>query len=308
MERILVTGATGFIGSHLVKKLVQQGISVYVIVRDRRKAEECLAEVLQKIVIYQREGSVYSLADFLQTEKIEGVIHLATHYITENSADDIEELIESNILFGTQILEAMKLAGVKKFINAGSSWQHYNHDTYNPVNLYAATKQAFEDLLHYYTQAEEIHAITLEIYDTYGAEDHRNKIINRWKRNIVEREVISLSLGEQKLDYILIEDVLEAILQAIKIVDDVFDKEKVYEKKYAVCSGHFYTLKEIAETFEQVYHTKLQIAWGTLPYRKREVFEPYSGTEILPGWEAKYSLKEGLQYMYQKEQKKKGEG
>lgn len=307
MKRILVTGATGFIGSHLVKKLVQQGIQTYVIVRDLRKAEECFAEVLQDIVIYRIENSVYLLVKFLQTEKIDGVIHLATKYITESCAEDIEDLVESNILFGMQILEAMKLAGVRKFINIGSSWQHYNHNNYNPVNLYAATKQAFEDILHYYTQAEGIHTITLEIYDTYGSKDNRNKIINCWKQNSLKKEKIKLSLGEQKLDYVFIEDVVEAILQAIKIIYNLSNNDKIYEKKYAVSSENAYTLKEIAQVFEQVYGTKLQIVWGAIPYRKREVFEPYRGTEILPGWKAKYGLREGFEQMYLEEQGEKGE-
>lgn len=307
MKHILVTGATGFIGSHTIKKLVEKEMKTSALIRENKKAEKYLSDVLKDISFYKAEDSIFSLAEFLKREQIDCVIHLATKYITHSCAEDIKDLIESNIEFGVQVLEAMKLAGVRNFINTGTSWQHYNQECYNPVNMYAATKQGFEDMLHYYTQAEKIHAITLEIYDTYGANDNRNKIINQWKKCDCYSMPIRLSFGEQKLDYVFIDDVTEAILQAVNLLDYFSDKDIIYEKKYAVSLGKSYTLKEIAQVFEQVYHTRLNLEWGAVPYRKREVFEPYRGTERLPGWKARYDLKEGFEQMYQEEQKGTGE-
>lgn len=304
MRHIAVTGATGFIGSHMVKRLVEQNIQTSIIVRDYKRAEYYLSDVFQYITVYEMNNSIFRLSEFFQKEQIDGIVHLATKYITYSCADDIEGLIKSNVLFGTQILEAMKLANVKNFINIGTNWQHYQNERYNPVNIYAATKQAFEDILHYYTQAEGIHAITVEICDTYGAKDLRNKVINQWKQSILNHNKIKLSSGEQKLDLVFIEDVIDAILQAVKLIDKVSEKEEKYEQKYAISSGRFYTLREAAEIFEQVYQSKLNIEWGAIPYRKREVFEPYCKISLVPGWHAKYDLKDGFKQMYQEEYKR----
>lgn len=318
MKQIFVTGATGFIGKHAVKTLVKQNYQVSVLVRSMEKLKECVPEILNQLTVYQIKDSIKSekkieeLAEFFLQRQIECVIHLATNYRTESTKSDIEGLIEGNITFGVQILEAMKLAGVKKLIYTGSSWQHYQNLEYCPVNVYAATKQAFEDILSYYTEVEKIHTIILEIYDTYGEEDTRNKIINNWKQVIKRRksqateEMIKLSLGEQKLDYVYIEDIVNGIIKAMQLLEPV-TSDKKYKKKYALSSDTVYTLKEIAVIFERIVQITLPIEWGGKPYRIREVMEPYRGLERLPEWKAKYSLEEGLQAMFQKEKQKNKE-
>jgi nucleoside-diphosphate-sugar epimerase len=62
----------------------------------------------------------------------------------------------------------MQAAGIRRLVNAGTTWQHYLGQVYDPVNLYAATKQAFEAILKFYTSTRDFQAITLELTDTYG--------------------------------------------------------------------------------------------------------------------------------------------
>lgn len=307
MNHIIVTGATGFIGSNLVKKLVENGIMVTTVVRNQSKAENIFGEQKEAVSFFQWEGSIRAIADYMRKEKVDCVVHLATCYITKSAAEDVDELIDGNITFGMKILEAMKLAGVKNLISASTSWQHYQNEDYNPVNVYAATKQAFEDILKYYTDAEGIRAIVLEIYDTYGPFDNRNKIFNRWKEILETGEEMSLSLGEQKLDYVYIEDVIDAILIAMNRLNVMQVDVKGHEEKYAISSEEVYTLKEFAEIFEEIYEKELLIKWGGKPYREREVMEPYRGTTRLLGWKPKYDLRSGLWQMKKMEQRWKDE-
>lgn len=301
MKHIMVTGATGFIGSNLVRKLLEKEFVVTAIVRDERKAKIIFEEIKDRVLFYEWDNSVSNIADYMKTQRVDCVVHLATKYITQSMAEDIDDLVESNITFGMKILEAMKLAGVRNFINSSTSWQHYQNEEYCPVNVYAATKQAFEDVLKYYTSAEGIRAIVLEIYDTYGAFDKRNKIINYWKRICETGESMALSPGEQKLNYVYIEDVIDGIVRAMKILEDMPLTMKGYEVKYALSSDEVYTLKELAQIFEEVYEKKLAIDWGGKPYRDREVMEVYCGLERLSGWNAKYNLQGGFQEMKKKE-------
>ena len=78
---------------------------------------------------------------------MEGIIHLASLYLASHRPDQVADLVNANILLGTSLLEAAKLAGVRWFLNTGTIWQNYQSpecsDEYHPVNLYAATKQAF---------------------------------------------------------------------------------------------------------------------------------------------------------------------
>lgn len=104
------------------------------------------------------------------------VIHIASLTSVTHDYSTIENLLRSNIEFPTKLLEAMEVAGVKKFINTGTTWQNYNSADYEPVNLYAATKQAFEDILKYYIFAKGFSSITLRLFDTYGPNDTRKNL------------------------------------------------------------------------------------------------------------------------------------
>src|SRR4051812_1833664 len=90
-------------------------------------------------------GSTERIVARLKACKPDVVFHLASLFVSDHRVQDVQNLVESNLLFGTQLLEAMAQAGVKRIINTGTSWQ-----CPHPFNLYAATKQAFESILGYY--------------------------------------------------------------------------------------------------------------------------------------------------------------
>ena len=96
MKQIFVTGATGFIGKHVVKTLVKQNYQVSVLVRSMEKLKECVPEILNQLTVYQIKDSIKSekkieeLAEFFLQRQIECVIHLATNYRTESTKSDIE--------------------------------------------------------------------------------------------------------------------------------------------------------------------------------------------------------------------------
>ena len=123
-------------------------------------------------------------------------------------------LVDSNVLVGTQVAEAMLRAGCRGIVNTGTSWQRDARGAYDPVCLYAATKQAFEDVLTYYVSAEGFAATTLRLYDTYGPDDPRPKLVNALAGALRSGTPLSLSPGEQLLDLVHIDDVTAAFAAA----------------------------------------------------------------------------------------------
>ena len=269
-KKCLITGATGFVGSNLARKLVNNNWDVTIICRKDSSLEN-IEDILNKVKVYRYDNQIEELIRFFKENNFDVIYHLASLFIAEHKNEDIRNLIESNILFGTEILEAMKESNTRLLINTGTSWQHYNSEEYNPVDLYAATKEAFEKIIKYYVEAENIRCITLKLFDTYGENDKRPKLINLLNKFADERKILDMSLGEQKLDLVHIDKVTESFIKAFKLLEN--NIELKYDS-YGVSSKKQISLREIVENFEKESGKKVLINWGARPYRKREVMKP----------------------------------
>lgn len=286
----LITGATGFIGSNLAKRLVRDGWELHAIVRSHSNLD-ILSEIKDKVNFHLYDETMEVIYDIVAKTKPAIVFHLASLFIAEHKSSDIDALIKSNILFGTQLLEAMVKNNVYKFINTTTFWQNYNNEDYNPVNLYAATKQAFEDIIRYYVESTPLKVINLKLYDTYGPNDPRPKLFNIIKKAEREQKSLLMSPGEQLIDLVYIEDVVDAFLVA---KDMLLEENTIKNEHYMVSSGNPIKLRDLIRIYEKITGKKLNIEWGGLPYRKREVMVPYTKGNILPGWSPKIDLEKGI--------------
>ena len=173
MRQAIMTGATGYVGSQLARRLVDEGYRLHVIVR-RASNNAKLAALSDDAVIHESGGSTESIIKIFKAASPELVFHVASHVLGEHEPEDIEPLIQSNILFGAQLLEASVACGVEGFINTGTFWQHYRGKSeYDPVCLYAATKQAFADIIVFYEGISSLRTVTLKLFNVYGPNDKR---------------------------------------------------------------------------------------------------------------------------------------
>lgn len=283
--KILVTGATGFIGTNLTRELRKKH-ELFILGQFEGDPEKL---GLPGIVM---TDDIKRLADYIKANEIEGVIHLASLYLTVHTPEQVKDLVSSNVYFGTAVLEAASLAGcVKWFLNTGSIWQNYNTKgtEYNPVNLYAATKQAFIDMAKYYSDVFGIRFCTLKLCDTYGPNDTRRKLFKLFKDYSESGEVLKMSPGEQKIDLIYITDIIAGFTQLAELLSG--DTELADE--YVLTSGRQIPLRELAQLFCEVSGRKLNIEWGGRPYRDREVMVPWIGTPV-PNWKATVNVEKGI--------------
>lgn len=290
-KKIIVTGATGFVGSNLVKYLLNKEFQIAVIVREDSNLSN-LEGVINDIEIYCYDNNLKNLISFFKKINSEFIFHLASNFIAEHEFKQVDSLVESNITFGLHLLEAMRVSGVKKLINTGTSWQHYNNEEYNPVCLYAATKQAFESLIEYYVQAEGFSVITLKLFDTYGENDKRPKLINLLNKYADEDTELNMSAGEQILNLVHVLDVCNAYYNAFRLISTNDNNE---HNIYSVKHNESYSLKDVIRLFEKVTAKSIKVKWGQRPYRKREVMELWRNGKTLPNWEAQITLEQGLQ-------------
>ncbi len=290
MTKVFLTGGTGFIGSNLRAFLSQSAFHVEILARPQaNRAADTLGGVTK---VHWYTGEYESVRSALAASKPDIVIHLATHFVGRHVSRDIAPMIQSNVLFGNHLLEGMAECGLKNYIDAGTFWQHFNGDAYNPAALYAATKQAFQDILRYYVEAAGIRAITLEFFETYGPLDTRPKILNLLIQKLRENAPMHLSPGFQELDFVHVLDVC----RAFRLAMDLLTESGM--RRFAVSSGNPVNLRELVRLLESVAEREGQFKFGTLQYREREIFQAKTPVPRLPGWNAQISLEAGIRELW----------
>ncbi len=288
--KLLLSGATGFVGTHLTVALRQAGHKLSVIARDGGSLEFLEREHIDYHVF---TGDISELIAFVTNGRFNGAIHLASLFLAQHTVEQVGPLIDSNVKFSSQLLEAATKAGVPWFINTGTFWQHYQNAAFSPVNLYAATKQAFEDVARYYLETTTINFVTVKLCDTFGPNDTRPKLFTLWQRAATSGERLDMSAGEQLIDVSYIDNVTDAFARLVELLGAP-GAESLRGRSFAVSSGERMTLKELARVFEEVTDTALPINWGARPYRPREVMVPWEHGEPVPGWQPKVTVREGI--------------
>lgn len=287
---ILITGATGFVGRHLIPLLVEKGHQLICIVRNREKAIELLGE----------SGIVYVLSDELDNISIykpECVIHLAAYLSSRDDEDTLHKLLESNVFFGTRLLSALKRGRheVKLFINFGTFAEYrFGALEVNNAYLYSATKTAFKQLLDYYADATEYKYINIIPYTIYGGnDDSQKKVLDFIKDSFDAKEAMQMSEGKQVLDFIHIDDVVSFLCFVLNNISLFINQSSI---DYHLGTGIGTSIRDLVYIVEHKYQKKCNIHWGALPYRQRDVMYAVApiGRLINMGWYPKVRLEDGV--------------
>lgn len=288
--KILITGVTGFIGKNLIKCLLSHNeYSLCALVRPQSD----ILNIDKRVKLFEYDSDIEKLIAFFKDEKFDGVVHLASLFLATHRSIDIHQLVYSNVQFGTELLEASKATNVKWFLNTGTFWQNYGDESYNPVNLYAATKEAFSVIARYYIETSSLVFSTLKLCDTFGKEDTRNKVFNLWDKISKNGNTLEMSKGEQLIDISYIDDVVLAYKLLIEHLNS--DKCQEFQNKvFVVTSEERMSLRKLSEVFEEATSKKLNIVWGAREYREREVMTPWTGGEVVPGWKQHHTLRDAI--------------
>lgn len=288
MSTILITGASGYLGQHLARQFAQgRENQVHAVVREGSAVE--LLRGLAQCWVY--DGSYSSLDKIFAGNKIDLVVHLAALATYDTSAHNIEQLVQSNLMLGIFLLQAMSTYGCRHLINTGTYWQHYSGEAYNPVCLYAAMKEAFEQIIEFYVQAENLSAITLKLTDVYGPNDPRKKLFHYLAEAQNASAPLMMSDGEQFVNLLYIQDAVDAYMRAAAMLMQA--QRRFGKMVFFVASSETKKLKEVVGLYRELCSSRVNIALGGKSHRTREVMAPFIG-EILPGWQPKTSLAAGI--------------
>lgn len=292
VPQALVTGATGFIGTRLVRLLFERGWGVHAVVRPTSSS----ALLPSNLILHVDDGSPASLGRIVSHARPTACFHLAGMFVASHRPGEVAGLVDDNVGFGARLAEALAAQPGTLLINTGTYWQHVEGSPYRPAALYAATKQAFEDIARYYTDSQLLRVISLKLFDTYGPFDPRMKLLNLFLSAALTGESLDTSGGEQLVDLVHVDDVAAALLAAAEEV--VLTSETAF-RSFSVSSGAPISVRGLAAEVEAVTGRRISARWGRLPYRQNEMFSPWDAGPRLPAWTPKIGLREGITAAWQ---------
>jgi nucleoside-diphosphate-sugar epimerase len=301
--KVLVTGASGYIGSHLCKRLSDLQCQWAALARRS-------APTNQRI---PKAGHIFECdpgteATCIKDFEPQVVVHCATLFVARHCAKQIPALVESNIGFGLRVLDALD-SKKTAFVNLGSAWQNSGSlvEMPSPRSLYAATKQAFEDLAKYYCAARRLGFLTLKLADTYGPLDWRGKIVSKLITRAVRRETIPfpMSSGNQNMHLLHIDDVVTGIIRGIDAAASLIDTGQFLSR--ALRPRETTSPRDLVSVLRAVRpDLPFEVEFGVLPDRPMDTVGPWLGGVVLEEWSPQIELPEGLRQAIRAEEIKSG--
>lgn len=281
---ILLTGATGFLGSKILEKLLNNNYKVIIFKRSKSNTFR-IDHFIKSIKSYDVDIESHDKA--FKEQHIDYVIHTACMY--DQSPNHFQELTKSNLGFGLEILDSCLKYKVKGFLNSDTFLQ-------KNLNAYTLSKKQFVEWLKF--KSDEIQVVNMKIELMYGPKDDSNKfipwVISQLNRNVKK---ISLTTGVQKRDFIYVEDVVTAY---ITILNKLNELPRFSE--FEVGLGQSINVKEFLELLKRVYiskygDTNTKFAYGEVAYRTDENMEVKVNNKSLInlGWKPKINLLQGLE-------------
>ena len=237
--RILVTGGAGFIGSHLVEKLLTAGHSVAILddfndFYDPRIKRANIAGFARDVTVHHvdlRDSD--SVRDLFHREKFEAIAHLAARAGVRPSIQDPQLYYETNVAGTLHLLEAARTTGVGRFIFASSSSVYgasktvpFSEDQQliQTLSPYAATKIASEVLCSTYSHLYQLRVVALRYFTVYGPRQRPDLAIHQFTRRIHAAQPIEqFGDGTTRRDYTYIDDVIQGTMAALHYEGPLFD-------------------------------------------------------------------------------------
>jgi nucleoside-diphosphate-sugar epimerase len=271
MKRVIITGATGFVGSNLTRRLLRAGQEVHLLVRPRHgswRIEDIRRDVrLHEVALKEREALTQTVARI----RPDWIFHLAA-YGAYPSQTDLRRMIQTNITGTINLVEACLSTGFEAFVNTGSSSEYGFKDhapsedeSYEPNSHYAVTKASATLFCRYTAQSRSVHLPTLRLYSVYGPYEEPTRLVPQLITHGLKGKLPPLVNRSVARDYVYIDDVTEAYVLAASERG-----QQTPGAIYNVGTGVQTSLAEAVETARRVLSIKREPRWASMPEREWE--------------------------------------
>jgi CDP-3, 6-dideoxy-D-glycero-L-glycero-4-hexulose-4-reductase len=293
MKNFLITGASGFIGNNFLEKFSNNNNFYYIFLKyskKNKKFKNSFKDKNKKFIFFKKVSDLYTSINKL---KINFFINFATYYTKDNNFKNTEQLIKSNILFPSLILESINKKYLNKVITFGSMQEHYQNKEYMPDCLYAATKRSLDKLFFFHKiKCNKIKFYNLKFYETYSTNDKRKKLIPVIKKNYINNLTTNLASKNLNLNFLHVDDVCRAI--------NIIINKNIKSGEYQVQAKKFLNPKKLIDKFNKMNFKKIKYIT-----KDKNIFNINYNLKKLPYWEQTINIENNFNHLLNENYKNK---
>ncbi|MBX3324395.1 MAG: NAD(P)-dependent oxidoreductase [Nitrospira sp.] len=288
-KRVLVTGATGFIGSHCLQPLLERGYEVHAV--------SSKADVVARAAVMWHQADLFdpvSTARLVEKIKPAELLHLAWYVVPG-------KLISSDLNFdwvrsSMELLKFFHREGGRRIVMPGSSYEYdwsygYCHETRTPTvpnTVYGACKHALDVMGQAFCRSHQLSYAWPRVFFLYGPNEHPDRLVSSVIRSVLQGQEARCSHGKQIRDYLHVQDVAEAIVSVL---------DSAVEGPINVGSGTAVTLRDIVVTVGRTLGREDLLKLGAIPSRANDAPLVVADIERLSTevkWQPRYSMETGI--------------
>ncbi len=300
MKRVIVTGATGFVGANLARRLLHTGHEVHLLVRpgsERWRIEDIRADVRLHELHLENASTV---APVVKRIRPEWVFHLAAHG-AYSSQTDWQQMVQTNLCGTANLVSACLPTGFEALVNTGTSSEYglkahapLESEVLEPNSHYAVTKAAATLYCQHAAKSHRVHLPTLRLYSVYGPYEDPQRLLPTLILAGLQGQLPPLVNPKIARDFVYVDDVVEAYLLAATVQAHEFGPV------YNIGTGVQTKLREVVKLARRVLNVPAKPAWGTMPNRKWDTDSwicDNRKAQAALGWRPRHDLEAGFRKM-----------
>ena len=299
-KRVFVTGATGFIGSHLARRLLKEGLEVHVLLR-KNSSQFRIKDIIRNLIVWYGDLTDYpSIRSCIRDLRPQIVFHLATHRNVKRELELIDSMTDVNVKGTANLLKALIDEKIELgcFVNTGTCEEYgdspapFREDQREmPVSPYSASKVGATHLCQMIFKTMGLPVTTLRPFLTYGPYQDTDMFIPSLIHHCIERSDFPMTEGDQTREFNYVDDIVEGFILAAT-------SRNAIGEIINIGNGVEYRVKDVAEKIVKMMDNPVRLLIGALPKRPGETSHFFCNNEKakrILGWFPKVSLDEGLE-------------
>lgn len=299
MERAFITGAAGFVGSHLTRHLLSNGFEVHVAVQAEAQMTR-LESVRDSLHIHPLDiTDAEAVRRVVQTVKPDHIFHLAASLVASGVVSSSQDVVDVNILGTKNLLEAARDIPLKSCIVTGSFLEYgpknrplSEDDRCEPIEIYGVSKLGATLLSQGMATIHALPTVVFRLFTPYGPEMQKGRLVRELIARALTGEPLLLTKKDIARDFIYVDDVCRLLIEASQRAGEL--RGEVFN----VGSGEATTLEALVELIQKKTSSKSAAQWGalpTVPYDAELCQADMQKTFSRFSWRPQIALSEGLE-------------